>query len=103
MRKPLRHGCCGLLFQPLYLRHVQSVGLSAAACDAKTPLADAREAKEPIGQLMEVDDFRDRADINSLGGTDFAALADQGNAEALVLPHAASHHVHVTRFKNTQR
>src|SRR3981189_1542116 len=52
---------------------------------------------------MKVDDFRHRSDLKSLGRADLAAFANQHHAEALIASHAASDHVHISRFENSQR
>ncbi len=98
-----RHRDLGFARQAFDFGQIQPVGLAAALQNAKALLADARQAQKAVRQLMEVDDLRQGPDIEGLRGADLAAFADQRHAEALLPAHAASHHVHVARFKNAQR
>ena len=53
-----RHG----IFQPLRLAHVEPVRLAPATPHAEAPLTVTGESQEAVGQEVEVDDARGRAD-----------------------------------------
>jgi hypothetical protein len=100
---PRRHCHAGFDRQIVNFPEIEAIGLTAAAADAKALPADARQAEQAVRQLVEIDDCRQRADIEGLGGSDLAALANQHHAERLALAHAAPHHVDVAGFKYPQR
>jgi hypothetical protein len=70
--------------------------------NAKALLPDAGQAEQAVRQLIEIDDLGHRADIAGCRRAP-PALADQHHAEALVLAHAAAHHVDVARLEDAQR
>ncbi len=101
MARRHRHG--GLRRQTVDFGQIEAVRLAAAAANSKALLADARQAEQAVGQRVKVDDCRQGTHIERLGGTHFAALANQHHPEGFALAHTAPHHIDVAGFEYAQR